>query len=336
MSELETYVTTNGLFPLPDGVKHELRSVKGRQKDDLIDGSEDESIHDIYADARETVFHWQEEAGLDRIVDGQLRWDDMLAHPLAIHESVTIGGLRRYYDNNNFYREITVTDPLTANGDIRTDIDAATDHVPFTDYHAIVPGPISLADLATDEYYGTAEELLEGVAGFLADEIRSFSDIEMLTILEPSLVEERLEHPPEQACAAIDRLATAAQEAGIRETLIHSYWGVPSEETYREVLSIKGVGVGLDLVSARDEALGLLESFGSPSTVALGVVNGQNTRVESVAEIEGAVSEVVSATGAIERAYLVPNTEGFYLPTNRFREKLATLGEASRRMEVEK
>ncbi len=29
----------------------------------------------------------------------------MLAHPLTVHENVETGGIVRYYDNNNFYRE---------------------------------------------------------------------------------------------------------------------------------------------------------------------------------------------------------------------------------------
>src|SRR6056297_4022804 len=122
----EIVATTPGLFPLPDWAKDELSDLKGHQKTDLISGDEGEAITDAYARARSEVVDTQIDAGLDRVVEGQLRWDDMLAHPLAVHDSVETRGIVRYYDNNNFYREPVAQDELTADGDVAAELDAAS------------------------------------------------------------------------------------------------------------------------------------------------------------------------------------------------------------------
>ncbi len=108
----ERIATTTGLFPLPDWAKNDLSDLKGHQKHDLISGDEGPELTAVYDDARAEVVAVQQDAGLDRIVEGQLRWDDMLAHPLTVHDTVETGGIVRYYDNNNFYRDPVVVDEL--------------------------------------------------------------------------------------------------------------------------------------------------------------------------------------------------------------------------------
>ena len=89
----ETIATTPGLFPLPDWAKTRLGRLKGHQKHDLIDGSESAEVLETYEQARGEVIDAQRDAGIDRIVEGQLRWDDMLAHPLTINPAVETGGM---------------------------------------------------------------------------------------------------------------------------------------------------------------------------------------------------------------------------------------------------
>src|SRR6056297_270246 len=184
----EVVTTTPGLFPLPDWAKDELSELKGHQKADLISGDEGPELQDAYERGRADVIDRQQEAGLDRIVEGQLRWDDMIAHPLAVHDNVETRGIVRYYDNNNFYREPVVTGDLTAAGDVAAELEAASEQVD-SGLQAVLPGPYSLADLATDEHYGDDAAFLEGVTEFLAGEVAEFPEVETLFLLEPSLVE---------------------------------------------------------------------------------------------------------------------------------------------------
>jgi 5-methyltetrahydropteroyltriglutamate--homocysteine methyltransferase len=323
--------TTPGLYPLPDWAKEELADLKGRQKDDLVSGDEGEEITAAYDRAREEVVSRQQAAGLDRIVEGQLRWDDMLAHPLAVADSVETRGIVRYYDNNNFYREPVVTDDLAATGDVAEELDAASEHAE-EGLQAVLPGPYSLADLATDEYYGDDAAFLDAVADFLAAEAEAFPSVETLFLLEPSLVENPPgDGPDERASEAIDAVAGAVDA----EVVVHTYWGALEEKVYAHLMDADVDAIGFDLVSNHDQNVYNVQEYGTKSDVALGVVDGQNTLVESPETIRERVDWFTEQTdGDYDTVYATSNTELFYLPVNKSEAKLDALGEATELEEV--
>lgn len=322
--------TTPGLYPLPDRAKDSLSSLKGHQKHDLISGNEGEEILEAYNEVREEFITDQHEAGLDLVSEGQARWDDMLAHPLAVHENVETRGIVRYYDNNNFYRDPAVTGELTESGDVARELEAASE---FTDsLQTTLPGPYSLSDLATNEHY-SEDEFLDAVADFLAGEVAGFPDHETLFLLEPSLVES----PPgdgedERASQAIDRVAAATDA----EVVVHTYWGALSEKMHAHLLDADVDAIGYDFVSEVDDNLYNIQEYGTKDSVALGLLDGQNTLVESPETIEERIDWITERLPAQEfdTMYVTTNTELFYLPENKYKEKLAALGEIAAREEV--
>jgi 5-methyltetrahydropteroyltriglutamate--homocysteine methyltransferase len=322
----EIVATTPGLFPLPGWAKDELSDRKGHQKTDLIGGDEGAGIQDAYERAREEVVSVQTDAGLDRISEGQLRWDDMLAHPLAVHDSVETRGIVRYYDNNNFYREPVVTDDLTADGDVAAELDAAADLVD-SGLQAVLPGPYSLADLATDEHYGDDAEFLEAVAEFLAAEAEAFPEVETLFLLEPSLVENApAEGADERASEAIDTVAAAIDA----DVVAHTYWGPIEEKVYAHLMDADVDAIGFDLIADHNKNVYNVQEYGTKDSVALGVVDGQNTRVESPETIRDRVDWFEQQTNtAYDTVYATTNTETFYLPVNKFEDKIQSLANAA-------
>ena len=325
----ELVATTPGLYPLPDWAKDELSDLKGHQKGDLIAGDEGPEVVDAYDRARSEVVDAQADAGLDRVVEGQLRWDDMLAHPLTIHENVETGGIVRYYDNNNFYRDPKVQGELTPSGDVAAELEAVeTDAL-----QAVLPGPYSLADLATDEHYGDEADFRDAVADFLVGEIEAFPSHETLFLLEPSLVES----PPdddedEHASEIVDRVAAATDA----DVVVHTYWGAVPEKPYAHLMDADVDAIGFDFVTETEDALYNINEYGTKDRIALGLVDGQNTLVESPETIRDRVEWVDERTHTdFERAYVTSNTELFYLPVNKFEEKLQALGDAAALAEVD-
>jgi 5-methyltetrahydropteroyltriglutamate--homocysteine methyltransferase len=318
----DVIATTPGLYPLPDWAKEELSDLKGHQKDDLIAGDESEAIVEAYDRARAEVTDRQREAGLGRIVEGQLRWDDMLAHPLCVHDNVETRGIVRYYDNNNFYREPVVRGDLTADGDVAAELDAAPDVS-----QAVLPGPYSLSELATDEHYGDDAAFLDAVADFLAAEAAEFRPVETLFLLEPSLVTDAPEDgEDERASEAIDTVAAAVDA----DVVVHTYWGSIPEKPYAHLMDAEIDAIGFDFVTDHEGSVYNIQEYGTKDDVALGVVDGQNTLVEepeAIAErIEWIGDQVPNE--AFERIYATSNTELFYLPTNKAEAKLDALAAA--------
>ena len=336
--------TTPGLFPLPDWTKEDLSDLKGHQKDDLVSGDEGEEITAVYDDARGEVIDHQRETGLTHVVEGQLRWDDMLAHPLTVHDAVETRGIVRYYDNNNFYREPVVRGDLDFSGDVANELEAAAELIVSTEnvgasaetdgsLQAVLPGPYSLADLATDEYYGDEADFLAAVSEFLAGEVEAFPTHETLFLLEPSLV---VNSPgddlDERASEAIDQVADATDA----DVVVHSYWGALDEKVHAHLLDTDVDAVGYDFVSSPDENLYLLQEYGSKNDVALGLVNGQNTLLEEPEAIRDRADWVFDGLPVTEfdTVYLTTNTETFYLPYATFGAKLEAIAEAAALAEV--
>lgn len=328
---MELTATTLGVHPLPDDARERLGSLKGHQKEDLISAEMPAAIERAYEDARETDIQIQNEADLDLLVEGQLRWDDMLAHPLEVANGVEPGGIVRYYDNNNFYRDPVITDSISGTGDIAEDTKTAAEQVDAL--AAVLPGPWTLTDLATNEYYTSRAELLAAIKELLVTEVNRFPEHEALIVPEPSLVTA----PPdadhgERVSTAIDDLA-AVTDAPV---LVLPFYGVPDDATYAHLLDAD-VGVGFDLVSDHEGAVELAGEYGTTDSVGLGVVNGRHSAVEDVSTIRERVEWFrtnVPDVSVPEEAYLTPNTELFYLPTSRYREKIAALGAATTRQEV--
>ncbi|MBV0923364.1 5-methyltetrahydropteroyltriglutamate--homocysteine methyltransferase [Halomicroarcula limicola] len=327
----EIVATTPGLFPLPDWAKDELSDLKGHQKTDLISGDEGGEITQAYDRAREEVVSLQQEAGLDRVVEGQLRWDDMLAHPLAVHDSVETRGIVRYYDNNNFYREPVVQGDLSADGDVAADLNAAAELVD-DGLQAVLPGPYSLADLATDEHYGDDAAFLDAIADFLAGEAEQFPDVETLFLLEPSLVENAPEDgEDERASEAIDTVADAVDA----DVVAHTYWGAIEEKVYAHLMDADVEAIGFDLIANHDQNVYNVQEYGTKDDVALGVVDGQNTLVEAPETIRDRIDWFEQQTNTVyDTVYATANTELFYLPVNKFADKLQSLANATT-LEVE-
>jgi 5-methyltetrahydropteroyltriglutamate--homocysteine methyltransferase len=333
--------TTTGLYPLPDPAKEELSDLKGNQKEDLIGPDLSDETERVYDRVRSELIDRQTDAGLDRVVEGQARWDDMLAHPLAVHEAVETRGIVRYYDNNNFYREPVITSELTADGDVSAELEDAATQVE-SGLQVVLPGPYSLSDLATDEYYDDESELLAAVAEFLARETEPFPDVETLFLLEPSLVE----NPPsadadregedafsesvggEAVTDAIDTLSGAVEA----DVVVYPYWGALDEKTHAHVLDADIDALGYDLVSNQDANVYNVQEYGTTDNVALGLVDGQNTLVESPETVRERIDWFAESTPNEEygTVYAAPNTELFYLPENKFVAKLETLAEAAR------
>ena len=326
----ERVAATPGLYPLPDWAKQTLSDLKGHQKGDLLSGNESEAIVEQYDEVRAEYVDDQLDAGLDRVVEGQGRWDDMIAHPLTVHDSVETGGIVRYYDNNNFYRDPRVVDDLDFSGDVAAELESAARLVDSeAPLAATLPGPYSLAQLATDEHYGDDDVFQAAIADFLAGEVEAFPAHETLFLVEPSLVTDAPADGEEST--ATDAISTVA-EATDAEVVVQTSYGALGEKLYAHLVDEAGAdALGLDLVAGdRDDTVYNVQEFGATDSLALGLVDGQNTLVEepeTLAERVEWFESQVPAEG-FDRTYLTPNTELFYLPANKYRAKLNALAAA--------
>ncbi|ERG95090.1 methionine synthase II (cobalamin-independent) [Haloquadratum walsbyi] len=342
---MSEYVATSpGLFPLPDWAKSELSDLKGHQKEDLVTGDESAEINAVYDTSQTEAIETQLEMGLDRVVSGQHRWDDMLAHPLTTHDNVETGGIIRYYDNNNFYRDPQITGELTPKSNIADELTATAEKLteiknadePGMDIpadgaalQAVLPGPYSLVDLATNSYYEDDATFLSAVGQLLVEEAAALPSHETLFLLEPSLVTAA---PDDDIAPLVSEVLSNIADVTDSEVIVYTYFGALDEKTYAHLMDASVSALGFDIVAGdREQTLHNVTEYGVTTDIALGVADGQNTLVQSSGTlIERAnwfQSQVPSTD--FDTVYLTTSAEPFYLPVNKHREKLTALTAAA-------
>jgi 5-methyltetrahydropteroyltriglutamate--homocysteine methyltransferase len=266
----------------------------------------------------------QEASGIDLPVDGQVAWDDEQTPVARGLQGFGIAGLIRYLDTNTYYREPEITGPVRWTRPITVDEFRFAQSLTARPVKAVLPGPYSLYRFSKDRHYRDPAEALRAVGEALAAESAALeaAGARWIHYEEPWLGRAKADDAP-LVRAALLPLLTGRKAS----TSIHVPFRSP-RAVFPILRELPWTAVGLDLVESPD-AWGLLADVPAGRTVALGLVDARNTRLED----PGAVAEAAGRAHA-ERPdlsfHLCPTASLEYLPADRAAEKLRRLGEAAR------
>jgi 5-methyltetrahydropteroyltriglutamate--homocysteine methyltransferase len=314
--------TTAGYFPRPDYLIETLKDVQGYQKQDMGPEAE-EKVEDVFHEGRRDVIGIQEEAGIDLVTEGQLSWDDIIAFPATRIDGIEMGGIKRFYDNNRFYRQPKVVDELEHSGEITAGQYDDALGIASNDVKPVMAGAYSLARLSKNECYGSDDEYRGAFADVVNEELRALADAGADTIQldEPSLTGVNDEGVDvDEGIETVER----SLEGVDADVVVTTYFGEITD-AYPRLLDIAD-GVGIDLVSG-EENLGAVEEYGADGALAVGCMNARNTRLEPVDELVGTVEEVLDRAEP-ETTYVSPSCGLDFLPWTVMEEKVQRLGEA--------
>ena len=304
----------------------ELRRALHRfDRGEIAEGQLDE----LYDAVTRTVIAEVEEAGVDVINDGQVRWDDPLAPVARAWDGVERGPLERFYDNNTYFRQPVITGRIATDG--RTFVRNFTfgRGIAKQRLKAAVPGPLTFATLtARDDHYRTCEGRVFGVADALAREIAGLkaAGAHLIDVEDPAVV--AAPQHIELAREAYARLADP--DLGLA---LVTYFLPP--DPVLEALASFPVGlVGIDVRSRDTTAFERLDAFRN-KWILLGVVDARNTRLETAEEVARHAERALKLVPE-DRLKLAPTTSLEYLPRDVARAKLTALVEGARLVTGEK
>ncbi|MBN2227482.1 MAG: hypothetical protein JW763_08960 [candidate division Zixibacteria bacterium] len=183
--------TICGNYPKIDHLKSRvnLRTAINRLESGKIDHEEYESI---LRQTFERTINDQLEAGIDIITDGQITWQDLFSPYCEALDNLAAGGLRRYFDNNVYYRRPQVTGeirrihPIVAESPVYSEMKPATAMT-----KAVLCGPVTFALHADDFHYGSIDSLATAVAEVIREEIVELQQlgVSYVQLDEPGLPE---------------------------------------------------------------------------------------------------------------------------------------------------
>jgi 5-methyltetrahydropteroyltriglutamate--homocysteine methyltransferase len=273
--------------------------------------------------ARAAIFQ-QQDAGIDLITDGQVRWDDIVT-PFASHMAgFEIGGLLRYFDNNVYYRRPVCTGPIEWRGPASVDayiFAAAEASVPVK---AVIPGPVTFARLSVDEHYMDHDQFVNAIANVLAQEAFELeaAGAPVIQIDEPALID-----APEDLELARKAVGTVVGELEKAETLVCTYFG-SCKRLGTDLLRLPVQGFGFDLVSGHDN-VEIIKAIGKERNIQAGVLDARNTKLETLEELTPRLERLLEVTGT-ERLRLSPSAGLEFLPREKAEAKLQRLSEAAK------
>jgi 5-methyltetrahydropteroyltriglutamate--homocysteine methyltransferase len=281
-----------GIYPRSEALVQATRDLdRGRTTAEAVD-------EQVRRDLDELV-RVQQEAGLDLLADGMLRWQDLFRPLLEGSDGLEPGPLTRFLDTNSFYRAPTAT---SGEPRLREPLDER--------YVAPVPGarivtlpsPYALA-------LGTGAPAKVLATAVLKPQLDAL-DAELVVLSEPFLAREGAAGFPELR-EALDALSGGPPLA------LQVTFGDAGELLRNGLaeLPVEGIGVDFYATHAADVPQGL------DKLLLAGVVDARSSALEDPQEI----AEFVERLG-VERIALVPNGDLQYVSEPIARQKLARLG----------
>ena len=252
------------------------------------------------------------------VIDGMLRWHDLL-RPLAEKlDGVEVDGLSRWFDNNLFYKKPVIVGEVKRTNKILKEY-VYPSEVPDRRFKLVLPDPFtftSLSELGKRRF----DDVLFDVSKAMNEEIREM-EVEMglgqVQLSAPSLVWRKLDEDSlELAKDAVDECLKGVSA----EKMIHLPFG-DALNSFPQILDARVDVIGFDMTSTK---LKELREYRIDRGVGLGFVDGRNSLIEDVEFVRRRVEDYLEANEP-EMIYITPSCDLEYLPRSVADEKVRLL-----------
>ena len=310
-------LTNNGSYPRVGNRPQEqklrraiAKHEKGRLSDRELAETERWTISEVI---REQIA-----AGIELVTDGQVSWHDPVSHVAQSLENVRPGGLIRFFDTNFLFRQPVVEgEPRWVKALLGEDMTQAR-AVSTRPVKGMLTGPYTTARLSVvnDESMKDVEKLTMAFAAAFANEVEAMAEAgaKVIQIDEPMI----LRHPKDVGILR-QALEVLAAKKGKSQLSLTTYFG-DAAKLYGDFQDLPVEILGFDFTYSED-LIGNIEMVGSSKILALGIVNGRNTRPDDLETLFRILDRVLPRLSD-DQCYLSPSCGLEYLPRDRARKKL--------------
>jgi 5-methyltetrahydropteroyltriglutamate--homocysteine methyltransferase len=299
-----------------------LRRAYAQRETQKIDDAAFRQIADGYA---AEVIAEQEAAGLDLVTDGLVHWYDLMAHPAGHLSNVEIRGIVRFFDTNTYVRQPEPTSTPLGTFGLADDYARAKQHA-TKPLKVVATGPYTLARHSVTN--GNFLDVATAYAEALARDLEALDALgaSFVQIDEPSLLKQ-----PDDAELVRNLLTRATATKGAITTGLTTYFG-DATTLVGELLKMPVDVVGFDLIYGPGVADVLALEADRP--VALGAVDGRNTKPDDVDAVAATVRRVADALErrGVGEVHLQPSCGLEFLPRDRAQRKLESLARIGSRV----
>jgi 5-methyltetrahydropteroyltriglutamate--homocysteine methyltransferase len=297
-----------------------LRRAYARRETGKVTDEEYEGIVRSYVGE---VVGEQQDAGLDLVTDGIVHWYDLISHPASRLQGVDINGIVRFFDTNTYVRQPEIVGELKGSFGLAPEYERAK-KLATSELKAVVTGPYTLARHSIIKSNGNLSSLATAYADALAAELEALAKAgaRYVQIEEPSLLKF-----PDDAELVRNVLKRAVAAKGDLTISLATYFG-DATTLYSELLMMPCDMLALDL----QYGPGLVETivqYGSDRPLALGAIDGRNTKLDDTQDLARSVGRVMEALDSrgVEEVHLQSSCGLEFLPRDRAKRKLERMRE---------
>ncbi len=292
------------------------------RSEELIEATRKNSknLSSLYLKEKKEYIAVQKRAKLDYVCDPLLDWDDIY-RPFSKLKSVKLSALNRIYETNTFYRRLSFDGPLDDAGNI-VKSSLAVSLLP-KNRTACIADPYTFADVHLSTKYKKREEFTLAIAKMLRKEIDALvkSGFELIQLVAPSIAYN------EKVDFGIVKNSLEIITRGLKaKTILHFYFGDVSKKI-EKLLDMPVSGLGFDTTLTPISSI-KKHSF-SGKSLAVGIVNSYNTKLEDKQECVTELNNIISKTKPDE-VFVTTNFDLQYLPKDFAVRKILRLGEIAR------
>jgi 5-methyltetrahydropteroyltriglutamate--homocysteine methyltransferase len=264
-------------------------------------------LEKVYQETTKRVIKEEEEAGLDILTDGQIRWDDLVTPFAKNINGFEIDGLLRFFDNNVYYRRPVVKSKLSFRNYSVVEEFKFVQKNSSLKVKPVVVGALTLAKLSLDEFYNDEEKLILELAEILHKEALRLDreNAEIIQIDEPSLY-----YNPDDIDLVEKslRIITPGLKAKIA---LYLYFG-SIKDLVPKLFDLPVDIIGIDIIS-KPENFRLILDYNGEKEIGLGCVDARNTKMETESELF-AFFEKITQRIPSDKIYINPSCGLEFLP----------------------
>jgi 5-methyltetrahydropteroyltriglutamate--homocysteine methyltransferase len=317
--------TVVGSYPKPKWL-HRSRDLY----EDEDNSFDEDSFEEAKDDASRLITHEHERSGLDVVVDGEMRRNEMVeyfAHRIDGYEfngPVKVWG-HNYFDKPSVVDEVSYDEEwLVSEYEFTSEVASQPVKVPIT-------GPYTLANWSFNEVYEDEEQLAYELADLVNEEIEALVEAgaRYIQIDEPALATTPDDHAIVGEC--LERIVADVPD-DVRLAL-HVCYGDYSR-IYPEMLEYPVEEYDVELCNGGYEQLDVFKETEFTKDLAMGVVDVHVAEVESVEEIKGNIEKALEVVPP-ERLTVSPDCGLKLLPREIAYQKMENMVKAAREVEAE-
>jgi len=290
------------------------------------------SREDLLALERRATEDWirfQDEIGMDVIVDGEQYRGDMVAFFAEGLEGFTRGGLVRSY-GNRYYRKPVVTGQLGRTHPITLEWWRFAQSLTDKPVKGMLTGPYTICDWSFNEHYETREDLVMALAEVVREEAEELkaAGARFIQIDEPA-VSTRMD----ELELAIKALGVVTSGLGGVHTITHICYG-DFHNAYPQMLDLPVDQIDLEMTNSNFDLLEEFREYPFTKSIGLGVVDSHSHHIESVDEVADGIRRSLEVIPP-DRMFVDPDCGLKTRTVEEAKDKLRVIVEGTRRVREE-